>query len=64
MTKPTDADYARTARSLAETLMRFARDRRTEDQKEAGALQSQLCQMRRAELAEPVPEPPTTEPSP
>jgi hypothetical protein len=48
--------YASLARSLADTLMVWARDRRTEDQKQAGALQHDLCQIRRAELAEPAPD--------
>jgi hypothetical protein len=55
MTTTTDADYTQLARNLAEALMRYARDRRTEDQKEIGVLQHQLCQMRRIEL---TPEPP------
>jgi hypothetical protein len=55
--------YAAIGRNLADTLMVWARDRRTEDQKQAGALQHDLCQIRRAELAEPPPEPPA-EPSP
>lgn len=54
MTKPTDADYVRVGRNLAEALMRYARERRSDDHKEVGALQHTLCQMRRAELAEPV----------
>ncbi|MBO0715753.1 MAG: hypothetical protein J2P55_00250 [Rhizobiales bacterium] len=64
MTKPTDASYAGIGRDLADTLMRWARDRRTDDQKQVGALQHQLCQMRRAELSEPDDKKSPDEPTP
>lgn len=50
MSKPTDAEYARIARSLAETLIRYAFDPRTDEQKGIVALHNTLCDMRRREL--------------
>jgi hypothetical protein len=48
-----DESYLALARDLADALMRFARNRHTDDQKEIGALQHTLCQLRREELAPP-----------
>lgn len=48
-------DYTSVARNLADTLIRFARDRRDEDRKEIGRLHYELCQLRRRDL-EPPPE--------
>jgi len=57
MTTPTDAQYAGLGRELADALIRFARDRRTEDQKDIGWLQHELCRLRREELAEQTEQP-------
>ncbi len=50
MTKPTDEQYASLARDLADTLMLWARNRHTDDQKQIGALQTELCKLRRQEI--------------
>jgi hypothetical protein len=42
-----------TARQLADTLSRFARDRREDDRKEIARLHTQLCHLRRKEKAPP-----------
>ena len=42
--------YAALARDLADVLMLWARNRHTDDQKEIGRLQSELCRLRRIEL--------------
>lgn len=44
--------YAELARTLADCLMRFARDRSPEDRTNISWAQSQLCRLRREELEE------------
>jgi hypothetical protein len=46
-----DDDFAMTARTLADVLIRYARDRRPEDQQGIAQLQTELCRLRREELA-------------
>lgn len=41
------------ARNLADALAHFARERRSEDQKEIARLHTELCNARRAELKPP-----------
>jgi hypothetical protein len=48
--------YSDLARSLADTLMRWARDRRPDDQKGIAQLQTELCALRRHELTPPSPD--------
>jgi hypothetical protein len=50
MPQPIDDQYCQLARDLADTLMRWARHRDSNDQKQIGALQTALCQLRRREL--------------
>lgn len=45
-----DDDFAMFARTLADVLMRYARDRRPEDQQGIAQLQTELCRLRREEL--------------
>jgi hypothetical protein len=52
MTIVTDDRYAAIARSLADALMRYARERRMEDKKDVAQAQFELCQLRREELKE------------
>lgn len=44
-----DAVMATLARHLAETLMRYARERRPDDQKEIARLHTELCRVYRDE---------------
>jgi hypothetical protein len=48
----TDDKYASLARELADCLMKFARDRSSDDRKQIGAIQTELCKLRRSEIAE------------
>lgn len=48
-----DAVMAGIARDLADVLARYARERRSEDQKEIARLHTELCNARRAELKPP-----------
>jgi hypothetical protein len=51
-----DDRYALVARDLADALIRYARSRRYEDQKDVAHAQFALCQLRREELQdEPAP---------
>jgi hypothetical protein len=50
MSQDVDDYFATTARTLADVLIRYARDRRPEDQKEIAQLQTELCKLRREEL--------------
>jgi hypothetical protein len=43
--------FAMTARTLADVLIRFARDRQDNDKKAIAVLQTELCRLRRAEIA-------------
>jgi len=54
-----DARMAGLARELADALSRYARERRSDDQKEVARLQTELCAARRIELDPPpaAPEP-------
>jgi hypothetical protein len=47
-----DDQFAMTARTLADTLMRWARDRHDDDKKGVAQLQRELCRLRRAELSD------------
>jgi hypothetical protein len=46
-----DDQFAMTARTLADVLIRFARDRHDDDKKAIAVLQTELCRLRRDEIA-------------
>ena len=46
-----EADYINVARALADALRAYARERRSEDQKDIARLQTELCTIRRDEIA-------------
>jgi hypothetical protein len=48
-----DKTMAALGRDLADTLSRYAHDRRPDDQKEIARLHTELCAARRIELAPP-----------
>ena len=48
--------YSGLARNLADTLMRWARERHADDQKQIAQLQTELCKLRRDELTPPPPD--------
>jgi hypothetical protein len=58
----TDATMANLARTLAQTLMAYARDRRPDDQKEIARLHHLLCVEFRNEVAALKEEPPNADP--
>lgn len=51
-----DSQYATMARACADSLMRFARDRRQEDQKDIAQVHMAMCRLRRQELEEEEPD--------
>lgn len=48
--KPFELDYNMIARTLADTLIAYARDRRPEDKKQIAQLQTELCELRWKEI--------------
>ena len=48
--EPLEQQYIAFGRDLADTLMRYARERRDEDKKFIAALHHDLCVLRRAEI--------------
>lgn len=48
--QPFELNYNMIARTLADTLTAYARDRHPDDQKEIARLQTELCRMRREEI--------------
>jgi hypothetical protein len=49
-----DESFAMTARTLADVLMRYARDRYDDDKKAIAQLQTELCRLRREELEKEI----------
>lgn len=50
-----DGTMAMTARTLADVLMRYARERIPDDKKAIAELHTELCRLRRAEMEAPPP---------